>query len=96
MGRTNIPILEAPKGRRDEFVDPYFRRATPGSVAVTLKAREPAIMIAIGDKVAVASSDRGAFGRSIQLYINDRDWGRMFVRICPYRASGCPKRSILL
>jgi hypothetical protein len=23
--KRNIPILEAPKGRRDDFVDPYFR-----------------------------------------------------------------------
>ena len=27
--KHNIPILEAPKGRRDEFVDPYFKRAKP-------------------------------------------------------------------
>jgi hypothetical protein len=27
--KRNIPILEAPKGRRDEFVDPYFKRAKP-------------------------------------------------------------------
>jgi hypothetical protein len=28
--KRDIPIVEAPKGRRDEFVDPYFRRAKPG------------------------------------------------------------------
>jgi hypothetical protein len=51
--KRNIPIVEAPKGRRDEFVEPYFRRAKPGAVVVILKAREPArIMISIGDKVA--------------------------------------------
>ena len=51
--KRNIPIVEAPKGRRDEFVDPYFNRAKPGAVVAILKAREPArIMIAIGDKVA--------------------------------------------
>ena len=51
--KHNIPIVEAPKGRRDEFVDPYFRRAEPGAVVVILKAREPArIMTAIGDKAA--------------------------------------------
>jgi hypothetical protein len=32
--KRNIPIVEAPKGRRDEFVDPYFKRAKPGAVAV--------------------------------------------------------------
>ena len=50
--KRNIPIVEAPKGRRDEFVDPYFARAKPDAVVVILKAREPArIMTAIGDKV---------------------------------------------
>ena len=51
--KRNIPIMEGPKGRRDEFVDPYFERAKPDAVVVILKAREPArIMIAIGDKVS--------------------------------------------
>jgi len=51
--KRNIPIVEAPKGRRDEFVDPYFERAKPGAIVVILKAREPArIMTAIGDKIA--------------------------------------------
>ena len=50
--KRNIPIVEAPKGRRDEFIDPYFERAKPDAVVAILKAREPArIMIAIGDKV---------------------------------------------
>jgi hypothetical protein len=49
--KRSIPIVDAPKGRRDEFVDPYFERAKPDAVVVVLKAREPArIMTAIGDK----------------------------------------------
>jgi len=40
--KHSIPIVEAPKGRRDEFVDPYFERAKPDAVVVILKAREPA------------------------------------------------------
>jgi hypothetical protein len=48
-GKWNVPIVEAPKGRRDEFVDPYFKGAKPDQVVVILKAREPArIMTAIG------------------------------------------------
>ena len=44
-----MPILEAPEGRRDDFVDPYFRHANTDEVVVILKAREPArMMIAIG------------------------------------------------
>ena len=49
--KWNAPIVEAPKGRRDEFVDPYFKGAKPDQVVVILKARELArIMTAIGDK----------------------------------------------
>jgi hypothetical protein len=51
--KRNVPVLEAPKGRRDEFVEPYFKGAKPDEVVAVLKAREPArIMIAIGDKAA--------------------------------------------
>ena len=85
--KRNIPIVEAPKGRRDEFVEPYFERAKPDEVVVILKAREPArIMIAIGDKVANRWHLQFAQRWVIQynFYINDRNWGRMFVRICPY------------
>jgi hypothetical protein len=50
---AKVPVVDAPKGRRDEFVDPYFKRAKPDAIVVVLKAREPArIMIAIGDKTA--------------------------------------------
>jgi hypothetical protein len=48
-GKRNIPVMEAPKGRRDEFVEPYFHRAKRDAVVVILKAYEPArIMTAIG------------------------------------------------
>ena len=82
-----IPVIEAPKGRRDDFVDPYFERAKPDQVVVILKAREPArIMIAIGDKIAnrwhLQIADRWV--TQYNFYINDEVWGRIFVRICPY------------
>jgi hypothetical protein len=32
--KWNAPIVEAPKGRRDEFGDPYFRGAKPDQVVV--------------------------------------------------------------
>ena len=41
VAKRNIPVLEAPKGRRDEFVEPYFKGAKPDEVVVVLKAREP-------------------------------------------------------
>jgi len=85
--KWNAPIVEAPKGRRDEFVDPYFRAARPDQVAVILKAREPArIMTAIGDKKVnrwhLQIADRWVV--QYNFYISDQCWGRMFVRICPY------------
>jgi hypothetical protein len=80
-------IVEAPRGRRDEFVEPYFRRAKPDQVVVILKAREPArIMIAIGNKqenrwhLQIAQR----WVQQYNFYVNDRRWGRMFVRLCPY------------
>src|SRR5215472_7202142 len=36
------PILEAPEGRRDEFVEPYFHPAKPDQIVAIIKAREPA------------------------------------------------------
>ena len=85
--RWNAPVAEAPKGRRDEFVEPYFGGAEPDQVVVILKAREPArIMTAIGDRKAnrwhLQIADRWVV--QYNFYINDLRWGRMFVRICPY------------
>jgi hypothetical protein len=59
----------------------------PDAVVVILKAREPArIMTAIGDQVANRWHLQFAQRWVVQynFYINDRNWGRMFVRICPY------------
>ncbi len=85
--KRKVPVLDAPNGRRDDFVDPYFRSAKPDEVVVVLKAREPArIMIAIGDKAANRWHLQFAQRWVVQynFYVNDRQWGRMFVRICPY------------
>jgi hypothetical protein len=85
--KWNAPIIEAPKGRRDEFVEPYFQDAGSDQVVVILKAREPArIMTAIGDKKANRWHLQIAERWIVQynFYVNDRRWGRMFVRICPY------------
>ena len=86
-GEWNAPIVDAPKGRRDEFVDPYFKAARPDQIVVILKAREPArIMTAIGDKKAnrwhLQIADRWIV--QYNFYVNDQRWGRMFVRVCPY------------
>ncbi len=85
--KWRVPILEAPPGRRDEFVEPYFRKAKPDQVVAILKAREPArMLIAIGNKKDNRWHLEIAQRWVIQynFYVNDRDWGRMFVRLCPY------------
>ena len=85
--KRSIPIMDAPQGRRDDFVDPHFNRAKPDEVVVILKAREPArIMIAVGDNKTNRWHLQIANRWIVQynFYINDRRWGRMFVRICPY------------
>jgi hypothetical protein len=68
--RWGIPILDAPDGRRDEFVAPYFQRTRPDAVVVILKAREQ-------------DPHRDRQSCSTNFYVKDRHWGRMFVRICP-------------
>jgi hypothetical protein len=47
--KRGVEIVKDPKGRRDEFVEPYFDSARPDQVVVIIKAREPAnIMTAVG------------------------------------------------
>jgi hypothetical protein len=80
------PILTAPaEQRRDRFVDPYFRRAQPDEVVVILKAREPArILVAIGKDDRWHLQYARRWVDQYNFYLFDRDWGRMFVRLCPY------------
>ena len=82
-----VPVLEQPHQRRDDFIDPYFRRARPDRIVAIIKAREPAnIVISIGSKKTkgyhLQLSVRWV--QQFTFYINDRDFGRMFVRVCPY------------
>jgi hypothetical protein len=85
--KWQAPILEAPEGRRDEFVDSYFRRAQSDEVVAIIKAREPArILIAIGDKKENRwhLELKQRWVEQYNFYVNDARWGRMFVRVCPY------------
>ena len=79
------PIVEAPAGRRDAFVEPHFRRTKPDQVVVIVKGREPArILTAIGkaDRWHLQYARRWVI--QYNFYLNDAEWGRMFVRLCPY------------
>jgi hypothetical protein len=85
--KWDAPILDTPEGRRDEFVEPYFKNAKPDQVVAILKGREPArIMTAIGTPTENRWHLQMAQRWVIQynFYVNDSRWGRMFVRMCPY------------
>jgi hypothetical protein len=85
--KWGVPLLDAPEGRRDEFVEPYFRQAKPDQVVAIIKAREPArILTAIGSAKENRWHLQMAQRWVIQynFYLNDARWGRMFVRMCPY------------
>jgi hypothetical protein len=85
--KWGAPILEAPESRRDEFIKPYFRKAKPDTVVAIVKGREPArIMTAIGNKKDDRWHLQIAQRWVVQynFYVNDKRWGPMFVRMCPY------------
>lgn len=84
--RWNVPIVEPPKGvRREEWVEPYFQHRQEPGLAVILKSREAA-------RVAVSRATQGQphiemqprFVWQYYFYLRDNDFGRMFVRVCPY------------
>src|SRR3954454_10648443 len=84
--KRHVEILMPPKGvRREEWVEPYYQqlRGQTG-IAVILKARENA-------RVAVSFPRQGdhvellnRFVQQYYFYLQDPDFGRMFVRVCPY------------
>jgi len=80
------PLVTAPaEQRRDRFVDPYFRRAQPDQVVVILKAREPArILTAIGKDDRWHLEYKRRWPEQYNFYVCDAEWGRLFVRVCPY------------
>jgi hypothetical protein len=86
--KWSAPIVEAPEEeRRDDFVLSYLRDAEIDQVAVILKAREPArILVAIGgehnDSPHLEFKQRWV--NQYNFYLNDKNWGPMFVRMCPY------------
>jgi hypothetical protein len=80
-----VDIVEDPKGRRDEFVEPYFEKAQPDQVVVIIKAREPAgIMTAIGAGKKWHLETKYRWVQQYNFYTQDAEWGPIFVRVCPY------------
>jgi hypothetical protein len=86
--KWGAPIVDAPEEqRRDDFVLPYLKVAEPDRVAVILKGREPArILVAIGgkDNNSPHLEYKQRWVNQYNFYLNDKHWGPMFVRMCPY------------
>ncbi len=83
-----VQIVEPPKGvRREDWVEPFYQSmGSKFGIAVILKSRENA-RIAVsyptttgGNRIEVVSR----FVWQYYFYLRDSDWGRMFLRICPY------------
>src|SRR5436190_6173284 len=83
--KWGVPNQEDLPGRRDDFVDRYFRRAQPDQVVAIIKAREPAtIMTAIGKDDRWHLELKRRWVEQYNFYVQDSRWGQMFVRVCPY------------
>lgn len=86
--KWGAPVLDAPEDeRRDDFVLPYLKNCEPDRVAVILRAREPArILVAIGGEKNNSPhlEYKQRWVNQFNFYLNDKHWGRMFVRMCPY------------
>jgi hypothetical protein len=83
--KRGVEIVGAPKGRRDEFVEPYFQNAQPDQVVLIIKAREPAnIMTSVGAGDRWHLETKYRWVDQYNFYLNDAVWGPMFVRVCPY------------
>jgi hypothetical protein len=83
--KWGVDIVGDPEGRRDDFVEPYFRKAQPDHVVVIIKAREPAgYMTAIGAGTKWHLETKYRWVDQYNFYVQDAEWGPMFVRVCPY------------
>jgi len=84
----HVQIVEPPKGvRREEWVEPFYQRfGSRFGIAVILKSRENA-RIAVSYPTARGGNRIEVYTRFVwqyYFYLRDQDWGRMFLRICPY------------
>jgi hypothetical protein len=84
----HVQIVEPPKGvRREDWIEPFYKAfGKRFGIVVILKSRENA-------RVAVSYATAGGGNRievctrfvwQYYFYLRDQDWGRMFLRICPY------------
>jgi hypothetical protein len=83
--KWQIEIQPDPEDRRDDFLAHCFRKAGPDQVVAIIKAREPgAILTAIGKDQNWHLEMKRRWVDQYNFYVNDRNWGPMFVRVSPY------------
>ncbi len=84
--QQRISLLDDPEKRRDQFMEPYFASAQPDQIVGVIKAREPALILtAIGNAGKSTHLETALrWVNQYNYYLQDRDFGPMFVRICPY------------
>jgi len=80
--------LKPPKGvRREEWVEPFYQRfGSRFGIVVILKSREDA-RVADSNPSSTGGNRIAVNTRLVWQYyfhLRDQDWGRMFLRICPY------------
>jgi hypothetical protein len=83
----NVPILDDPEGRRDDFMESFFiKEQRPDQIVAIIKAREPAnILVSIGKKNGPCHLEfKRRWVNHFNFYLNDSKFGRMFLRVCPY------------
>lgn len=79
-----VPIVADPDGRRDDFVRPLFSNPDPDRVVCIIQAREPAwIYTSVGQQSCHLELKK-RWVKQYSIYIRDREFGKMFVRVCPY------------
>lgn len=84
--RGGFPILENPEQQRDKFMEPYFICAQPDQIVGVIKAREPVrILTAVGQPGKGSHLEpKLRWVNQYNYYIQDAEFGPMFVRISPY------------
>jgi len=89
MARSqHVKVVEPPKGvRREDWVQPFYQRLrSPWGIAVILKSRENA-RVAVSYPTKTGGHRIELYSRFVwqyYFYLQDADFGRMFLRICPY------------
>lgn len=83
---SQCPLLENVEGRRDQFMEQYFASAQPDQIVGIIKAREPGrIMTAVGlQGKSTHLESKLRWVNQYNFYIQDLDFGPLFVRVCPY------------